>query len=1099
MRKDICCCMFRETLGRVLMTALAVVVFSALVLAQSTTDGAIGGTVFDTNGAVVPNAIVTVHNNGTNAEQKVTSDESGYYRVPKLQPGTYTVTVSEKGFAPFKAGQVIVQVGVVTELSPRLKVGDTSETVEVSAEAPQINTTSPDFAPVLDQTAISNLPINGGRWSSFAMLTPGVVSNASGFGLLSFRGISTLLNNNTVDGADNNQAFFSEERGRTRIGYSTPKEAVQEFQVNTSNYSAEYGRSAGGVVNTVTKSGTNAIHGEGYFYDRDNVWGATNPFTKLAVQNPDGSFSQVPYKPTDWRKMAGFGVGGPLIKDKLFWFVAYDWFHRNFPGTAVASNPTQFFAVPAIGSATMNTFKTRMGLSDTDAQNLWKADLNGLNSMLGPVPRSGAQNIFFPKIDWSINQKNHASFSFNRMRWSSPAGIQTQATNTQGIASFGDDFVKETWGVAKLNTEMTPNLINEIRYQYGRDFEYEFTQQPTPYELSNLVNSPTFTNPLGLPPQVSITGGFTFGVPSFLQRPSFPDEARMQVADTVSWTHNKHNVKFGVDYSRVNDLSQNLRNQFGSYSYSSLLNYFSDLNKVKSCGGVQCYNSNGFSQAFGPLGFEFQTNDYAFFVEDDWRAFQRLTLSLGVRYEYEKLPHVFSNLVNPDIPQTAQMPRDQNNIGPRVGFAYDVFGSGKTVVRGGYGIYYGRIINSTIFNALTNTAMPGSQVSFSFSPGATSPVFPAILSAAPPPSPTARPNVTFFDKHFQNPQIHQMDLTVEHDLGWGTVLSVSYLGSLGRQLPNFADTNICLAASQPGCATSGPKTVTYIVTNGGPITTPTLTEPVVFTGRPSGSAAGVNAKYGAMTDVFSGVNSSYHAMVVQANHRFSNHLQFNANYTWSHSIDFGQNESTFSDTNDLMVPNDLRFDKGNSIYDVRNRFVVNAVAESPWKHQGWLGWFADNWQIAPIFQVQSGLPFSLTTSGSAPGSLGGINGSNGAFRMESIGRNTFRFPNTWVQDLRLSKSFNFQEKYSLELVADVFNLANHTNVTGITTLGYSIVSSGSVSTAAGSVPCSAAAPCLNFNVDPSNGFAQVFGTPTSANSNFIYSPRQLQLGARFKF
>src|SRR2546422_488232 len=266
---------------------LAVLFFStcgALAFAQSTTDGAVGGTVYDTSGAVIGGAKIVIHNNGTNAEHTATTDSSGYFRVANLAPGTYTVTVARDGFAPYKAEQVIVQVGSITEVSPRLVVGGGKETVEVTAEAPQINYTSPEFAPTLNQEAISNLPINGGRWSNFALLTPGVVSNVSGFGLLSFRGISTLLNNNTIDGADNNQAFFSEERGRTRAGYSSAKAAVQEFQVNTSNYSAEYGRSAGGVVNTVSKSGSNQLHGEAYFYDRNNDWGATNPFTTLTTQ-----------------------------------------------------------------------------------------------------------------------------------------------------------------------------------------------------------------------------------------------------------------------------------------------------------------------------------------------------------------------------------------------------------------------------------------------------------------------------------------------------------------------------------------------------------------------------------------------------------------------------------------------------------------------------------------------------------------------------------------------------------------------------------------------------------------------------------------------
>src|SRR5713226_1188150 len=328
---------------RYCLALVVIVVFACATLAQSTTDGAIGGTVMDPSGAAVPNAKVTVKNTGTNAEETVMTDDTGYFRVGKLQPATYSVSVDAQGFALFKAEKVIVQVGSITGISARLNVASAGATIVVSGELPQVNTNSPEFAPTLDQTAISNLPINGGRWSDFALLTPAVVNNSSGFGLLSFRGISTLLNNNTVDGADHNQAFFSEERGRTRIGYSTPKAAIGEFQVNTSNYSSEYGRSAGGVVNTVTKSGTNQIHGNFYGYDRDNDWGAFNPFARIATQTSPGVFTTVPFKPKDWRKIAGFGVGGPLVKDKLFWFLAFDWYKRNLPGTAVTSGPAVFF------------------------------------------------------------------------------------------------------------------------------------------------------------------------------------------------------------------------------------------------------------------------------------------------------------------------------------------------------------------------------------------------------------------------------------------------------------------------------------------------------------------------------------------------------------------------------------------------------------------------------------------------------------------------------------------------------------------------------------------------------------------------------------
>ena len=1032
---------------------------STFAAAQSTTDGAISGTVFDPHGAVLAGATVVVNNNGTNAEQTVTTDSSGFYRVTKLPPTAYTVTVTASGFSSFRAEQVIVEVGRTTELSPRLAVSGSSEQVQVSAEAPTVNTTTNDFAPTLNSVAIENLPINGGRWSDFALLTPGVNNDLNGFGLLSFRGISTLLNNTTVDGADNNQAFFSEERGRTRAGYSTAKVAVQEFQVNTSNYSAEYGRAAGGVINTVTKSGTNDIHGEAYFYYRDGEWGSTNPFTTLTTQTSPGVFTTSPYKPSDIRRISGIGLGGAIIKDKLFWYFAYDWYYRNFPGTGVATSPSAFFATPT--TATIATLASRLGVTPAQAHVDYTNGLNGLISMLGPVPRTGEQYIWFPKIDWNINEKNHASFSVNRMRWASPAGIQTQSSNTFGIASFGNDFVKDTWGIAKLDTFITSNLSNEFRFQYGRDFEYENSQTPTPYEQNNLVSPPGYNNPLGLPPQVVITNGFTFGVPSFLERPKYPDETRQQYADTVTWLKGKHQFKFGADISHVSDDTANLRFQYGAYSYSSLLNYFSDFYKQNSCvsGGkaVPCYSN--FQQAFGPLGAQFATNDLAFFAEDLWKVSPRLSLTLGLRYEYETMPA--TQLANSAVPATSHLPSDKNNWGPRLGFAYDVFGDGNTSLRGGGGMYYGRIINSTIYNALINTGAPGSQLSYFFTATQGGAVFPEIFNSAP--TGTVKPNVVFFDNNFQNPLIYEADLSVQHEFASGIVMSLNYLGSFGRELPNFVDTNI-----------GAPTSITYTVIDpkhAGPLQTSTYTTSLYKT-RP-------NSSYGSMTDIFSGVNSSYNALAAILNKRFSNHIQFGANYTWSHAIDYGQNESTFSDTNDLLVPTCLSCEYGDSSFDVRQRFTLNAVLDSPWNVKGWAGWLANGWQLAPIYQAQSGLPYSLLTSGTPTGGLGSsINGSGGANRILETGRNTYRYPRTQVIDLRLSKTVKLRERYQLQLLGEAFNLANHVNVTGINNTGYLVGSTNGV-------------PTLTYN--------SPFGTVTNANSNFAYSTRYLQIGAKFTF
>src|SRR5580704_7117074 len=235
-----------------LLTLLCTLI-TPIAHAQTAVDGAVGGTVIDASGAIVSGATITVIANATNAEQTATADSAGYFRVIHLQPGTYSVTISATGFEPYRSVDVTVQVGLLTTIDARMLVGSTSQTVEVTGASPLVNTTSPDFAGIIDQKILHDLPVSNYRWSSYALMTPGVVNDSNGYGLLSFRGQSTLLNNVTIDGTDDNQAFFAEERGRTRAGYSTAKESVQEFQVNTSNYSVEYGRSAGGIVNSVTK------------------------------------------------------------------------------------------------------------------------------------------------------------------------------------------------------------------------------------------------------------------------------------------------------------------------------------------------------------------------------------------------------------------------------------------------------------------------------------------------------------------------------------------------------------------------------------------------------------------------------------------------------------------------------------------------------------------------------------------------------------------------------------------------------------------------------------------------------------------------------
>lgn len=1062
---------------------------SSIAAAQSTTTGAIGGVVSNPNKEVVPGAAVTVRNVDTNKEDAATTDDSGRFKVANLIPGRYAVTVNSSGFSQITQENVVVEVGRETNLEVALSVGPVTGTVDVSAEAPVINTTQQDFSSNINQTSINELPINGRRWSNFALLTPSAVPDGN-FGLISFRGISGLLNNSTIDGGDNNQAFFAEERGRTRISYSISQAAIREFQVNTSSYSAEYGRSAGGVVNAITKSGTNEFHGGVFYYQRNNKWGARNPLaTRTELIN--GVFTPVGFKPEDVRHQFGGTIGGPIVKDKVFFFFSYDQQKRNFPGLSIFSSNT------FLNLSTANrTLLTARGLSSTQIDNA----LSFLQSLSGPLERTGDQKLFLPKVDWNINDRNTLTVSYNRLRWESPAGVQTQATNTRARDNFGDDFVEIDALNVKLASTLTPTLLNEFRFQWGRDNETQFSQAPLPGEPTNA--------PGGRSPQTFIQNGFSFGMPEFLERAAFPDERRWQFADTITMSTGNHTFKFGGDINFVKDIINNLRFLGGEFSYTgttALPDFIMDYTNFQTSGAIralqtstsalpgycpfvtvtgatptalaqrrragQCY-AGSFTQGFGVLGLTMKTTDFNYFLQDDWRVTPRFTLNLGVRYEYQLNPDPIN--VNPALPQTGNKIDDRNNFGPRIGFAFDVTGDGKTSLRGGWGLYYGRAINSTIYNALVNTGVGIDQGQRQFSASATNlppgcttadtcaflPIYPNLLGASNPPVGA----VQHFDEDFQLPQIHQWDFIFEREIARNTVVSASYLGSFGNSLPNFVDTNL-----------PAPRRLVTLNVVGGPFGGQSYITPIFVGARP-------NTNFAQITEIRSDIYSKYHALVLQANRRLTKGLQFQTNYTLSRASDNGQASITFTSNNLPFNAFDQPNEDALSNFDRRQKFVTSVVYSPNPFSDGAAKHIFNGWTIAPILNAFSGArftgniggsiaPASFGLTGSTPG--GGANGSGGANRFALVPRNFFKQPNIWYVDTRLSRRFSITEGTNLEFLVEGFNIFNRTQVTLVQGTIYNI--SGST---------------LNFNAP--------FGSTTGADST-LFRERQVQLAVRFEF
>ena len=647
----------------------------------------------------------------------------------------------------------------------------------------------------------------------------------------------------------------------------------------------------------------------------------------------------------------------------------------------------------------------------------------------------------------------------------------------------------------------------------------------------------------------------------------------------MTWSHGKHVTKAGLEYNKVSDYVNNLYDGNGNYSYDYSYDFITDyLSATTGIGGPVTTSTTvpGRSQLYYSFGQEFgnpiiliTTREYAGYATDDWRITPRLTLTLGVRYEYEYVPanptpnngnpalQAAFSVINPTLstalPQTSNRPDDRNNIGPRIGFAWNIFGTNDTILRGGYGMYFGRIVNSNIAQTYIESGAPNAQIGITGYGGACGPVFPALVtsaaqfyqceagsqttglsSLAPGASTFPASTVAFFNPHFQNPQVHEADLSLEQNLGHNTTFALTYMLSLGRELPsaidsnfnpadtyNYAFTAASASGATSGAATSYPISTTtadappsppqtgYVVLPHGGAKLPllpgqTIPNVKVFL-QPAGVTANPrpNPAYGEILEVSSDVNSSYNALAIQITHRYSNNFSLLSNFTWSHALDENPYESTVVPTYNAFDPTNRRFDYGNSDTDVKLRFVGAVVYQPQTNFHGLKDQVLGGWRIAPLVQIQTGEPYSPYISGSVSGltvpngvdgcttvigcsvspAYKGLNGSGSSADRLPGDRNQYFSPETAKVDIRFGKNFYLPnmphlEHTRFEVFAELFNVFNHQNITstGVNDDAYTL--SGTTLT-----------PYTNNS----------FGTYTASNNNATYTPRQLQVAARFHF
>ena len=1082
--------MFARPFAALIMLVVAGMLMSAPAWAQTET-GRVSGTVTDDQGGVLPGATVTLKNVGSGTARATVTDANGSYLFANVAPTTYEITVELSGFRGWTA-QVVVPVGGSANMNTKLTVGGVQETVTVTAGSELVNTMNSEVATTITEAQIRELPtITRNVYDLVAVAGNVAPDDQSGRGTgYAINGMRSASTNVLLDGSANNDEFDA------TVGQEVPLDSVQEFSVISNNFSAQYGRATGGIVNVATKSGTNAFRGTVYEFLRNDAL-ATNTVDNRANNIEKGKFT---------RHQAGFSIGGPVIRDKMHFFSNLEYIRVRSADTEISWVPTSQL-LAASSPATQAFFNQYGKLSGTPGQTLTRAQVAAIvGTGAGAFNSLPADMPVFARIEKSLpidagggdpqdnyQWVNRIDYSFGNstqfyMRYAYQSQVAEAGTNASSpYDGYDTGYVNKNHNVlASVTHVFAPTFTSQSKVVWNRLFgDQPLNGDPQP----TLYMNPTTAVRLQ---------GYRIAFPGYL--PWSPGSAipfggpqnLLQLYQDQTWVKGKHDIRFGGSFVRISD-----DRTFGAYANSvEALNTTS--NALVSLNNFVQGQILRFQTAINPGGYPGGTyttpvslpsfnsknsyNEFALYANDNWSVTDRLTVNLGVRYEFygpqEKSdPKYDSNFYYPNIddsvntgtpaeiiaalkggkvyptnesPVGALWASDWNNWAPRVGFAWDIKGDGTTSLRGGYGMAYERNFGNVTYNVLFN---PPQYLVASIDAPTDVPSLPIYTDPAGPfggvagvTKPIPAGSLRHVDQNIETAYAHFFGLSFQRQVGANLVGRVEYSGSLGRKLYDLADNN-----------KRGAELV-YLGTGS-------------RTARP-------NTQYAAFNTRGNRGESTYHGLTlgVEARRLADTGLQFGANYTLGNAKD--NLSSTFSDSGNnynlgYLDAFDPMLDWGYAGFDVRHRGSVSAIWAVPFARNatGLAKALAADWQMNFIFTARSGFPFTLwdctnglglcmraqdpagvdrnAISGAATGnpneyklldltalmgSAGGYvhprtgNSDFGPYPADMTERNAFRGPGFWNVDLALTKRVRFGDRYAVQFRLEGYNVFDHANM-----------------------------------------------------------------------